>query len=322
MPDVNASWSPALEAEASSGLPRPLEVAVLLPGAIWTALESTWLKTVTVWTVGMAARRCGGKMTPAAWEKLAPKEQEAPRRSAWHVAGMGRAWAAVPLTLTAPKPTGGTKGELAGVVGTATAVALTRLWRRGVGAGVAGAEVCSDEKGATLGAVLRGPRLPKTGWKVGVGRPGGDGAETVADVPGWKESPVAPVAGSPEAGLGAGSTEAAAGGAGAGRRGAELRVPKDVHRPVSDAGATAGGSRGVVVPPGRAAEGGLGAAVAGGRGGTVAVDLESEEVPGRGSGCEPPREGPGLGSSWAARAAGAAGGSGASAELPICGSVS
>lgn len=53
---------------------------MLLVGGIWTALERTWLKMVTVCTVGMVGHCCGGKMKPVAGEKLALKAQVAPRR--------------------------------------------------------------------------------------------------------------------------------------------------------------------------------------------------------------------------------------------------
>lgn len=60
-------------AEAGRGLPTLLKLAVLLLGDIWTALERTWVKMVTVCTVGMVGRWCGGKMNPVAGVKSALK---------------------------------------------------------------------------------------------------------------------------------------------------------------------------------------------------------------------------------------------------------
>lgn len=158
----------------------------------------------------------------------------------------------MPLTLTAPKSTGGTKEEsevVAGVVDRTTAVALTRLWRGWGAAGVSGGGVCSEEKGATLGSVFRAPRLPKIGLKVGVKSPGGEQAETVAETLACTESPVSALGGSSKMGCGVGSAGSAPGGADTGRRGAPPLIPEDTLCTVSGAGVTAGGSRGVGVPP-------------------------------------------------------------------------
>ena len=84
--DDNAGWLVFPRAEAVREL--ALKLAVLLVGDIWTALGRTWLKIVTVCTVGMVGRWHGGKMKPAAGEKLPLKAQAAPRRKVWQVEGM------------------------------------------------------------------------------------------------------------------------------------------------------------------------------------------------------------------------------------------
>lgn len=89
MQDVNAGWPLAAEAEAGRGLPVPPTLAVLLLGDMWTVLERSWLKMVTVWTVGSAARGWAGKVELAAWERPALQVQEARRSSVWQVAGVG-----------------------------------------------------------------------------------------------------------------------------------------------------------------------------------------------------------------------------------------
>lgn len=54
--------------EAGGGLLAPFSLAVLLRGEIWMALVRTWLKMVTVCTVGTAG--CWhGKIKPVAEEK-------------------------------------------------------------------------------------------------------------------------------------------------------------------------------------------------------------------------------------------------------------
>lgn len=84
--DDNAGWLVFPRAEADRQL--ALKLAVLLVGDIWTALGRTWLKIVTVRTVGMVGRWHGGRMKPAAGEELALKAQAAPRRKVWQVEGM------------------------------------------------------------------------------------------------------------------------------------------------------------------------------------------------------------------------------------------
>lgn len=88
MLDDNEAWCVVTRAEVDRGLPTPLKLAVVLLGEIWTALERTWLKMVTVCTVGMVARWCGGKTKPVAGAKLVLKAQAAPRRKVWQVEGM------------------------------------------------------------------------------------------------------------------------------------------------------------------------------------------------------------------------------------------
>lgn len=88
MLDDNEGWFVVTRAEAERGSPTPRKFAVLLFGDIWTALVRTWLKMVTVCTVGMVARCCGGKMKLVSGEKLALKAQAAPRSKVWQVEGM------------------------------------------------------------------------------------------------------------------------------------------------------------------------------------------------------------------------------------------
>lgn len=86
--DNSAGWFVVTRAEADRGLPILLKLAVLLLEDIWIALGRTRLKMVTVCTVGMVGRWCGGKMKPVAGEKLALKARAAPRRRVWQVEGM------------------------------------------------------------------------------------------------------------------------------------------------------------------------------------------------------------------------------------------
>ena len=174
--DDNAGWLVVTRADVARGLPTALQLAVLLVGDIWTALGRTWLKMVTVCTVGTVGRWHSGKVKPAAGEKLALKAQAALRGKGGQVEGMEQVLPMVLVTFTTPRSKGGLKEPLdvlAGVVDTTTEVALTRPWKRRVEAGVGGGEVCLKEKGALTGIVLSGLRLPKIALKVGVEIPGG-----------------------------------------------------------------------------------------------------------------------------------------------------
>lgn len=84
----NEGWCGVTRAEADRGPPTPRKLAVLLLGDIWTALERTWLKMVTVCTVGMVARWCAGKTKLVAGAKLALKAQAAPRRKVRQAGGV------------------------------------------------------------------------------------------------------------------------------------------------------------------------------------------------------------------------------------------
>lgn len=88
MLDGNEGWGEATRAEADRGQPTPCELAVLFLGDICTALERTWLKMVTVCTVGTVVRGCAGKMKLVVGVKLALKAQVAPRRKEWLVEGV------------------------------------------------------------------------------------------------------------------------------------------------------------------------------------------------------------------------------------------
>lgn len=247
--DDNAGWLVLTRAEAARGLPTVLKLAVLVVEDIWTALGRTWLKMVTVCTVGMVGRWHSGKVKPEAGEKLAVKAQAAPSGKGGQVEGMEQVLPMVLVTFTTPNPKGGLKEPLdvlAGVVDMTTVVALTRPWKRRVEAGVGGGEVCLKEKGALTGIVLSGLMLPKTGLKVGVEIPGGEDDAAVLEILEYEEPPISLLAGSPEMGFDMRSAEVATGGADAGRWGAGLPInPNKVLCIVGAAGIMAGESRGM-----------------------------------------------------------------------------
>lgn len=86
--DGKEAWGEATRAEADRGQPTPRKKAVLGLGDICTALERTWLKMVTVCTVGTVVRGCAGKRKLGVGVKLALKAQAAPRRKEWLVEGV------------------------------------------------------------------------------------------------------------------------------------------------------------------------------------------------------------------------------------------
>lgn len=247
--DDNAGWLVVTRAEAAGGLPTALKSAVLLVGDIWTALGRTWLKMVTVCTVGMVGRWLSGKVNPAAGEKLALKAQAAPRGKGGQVEGLEQVRPMVLVTFAAPNSKGGLKEPLdvlAGAVDMTTEVALTRPWKRRVEAGVGGGEVCLKEKGALTGVVLSGLMLPKIGLKVGVEIPGGEDAAAVLEILEYEEPPVSLLAGSPKMGFDMWSAEVATGGADAGGWGTGLLInPNKVLCIAGAAGLMVGGSRGM-----------------------------------------------------------------------------
>lgn len=78
MCEVTVGWFMDDEPKVGRGLLSPFSLAVLLRGDIWMALVRTWLKIVTVCTVGIAG--CWhGKIKSGAGEK----PWEAPSRKVW-----------------------------------------------------------------------------------------------------------------------------------------------------------------------------------------------------------------------------------------------
>lgn len=138
---------------------------------------------------------------------------------------------------------------LAGVVDTTTEVALTRPRSRWVEAAGARGEVCLGEKGAMTGMVVSGPMPPKMGLKLGVRMLGVEDAVAVTAVLEYKEPPISLLGGSPQMGFDVGPTEAATGGADAGRWGAGLLIPDRVLCAVSPAGLRARSPGGRVALP-------------------------------------------------------------------------
>lgn len=164
--EVTGGWFVDDKPKVARGLLTPFSLSVLLRGDILMALVRTWLKIVTVWTVGIVGC-CEEKIKSVAegkfWEAPSRKvlqegtEQELP----------------VVLLVTMFKSTPGSLDLLAGMADVTTQGAVVaRLWRRWVESELSEGEGCLVDTGPVSDIALSGSILSKIGLKVGLMIPG------------------------------------------------------------------------------------------------------------------------------------------------------
>lgn len=147
--NVRVGWLVVTGAEVVRVLPKPLKPAVLLLlVAVCTAVGRDWPKVVVVVVVvvvevGMAVSLPNWNMGPMVGLKLAPEEEEFPKRKGWEVEVVVLVMPFMVLvTLLTPKPKAGFEAESAEVLGVVTEatveVALAWPVKRGAPVVVAG----------------------------------------------------------------------------------------------------------------------------------------------------------------------------------------
>lgn len=163
--EVTGCWSVDDKAKVARGLPTPFSLPVLLRGDILMALVRTWLKIVTVCTVGILGH----------WEEeiksvVEGKSWEAPSRK---VSQEGTEEELPVVLVTMFKSTPGSLDLLAGIADVTTQGAVVaRLWKRWVESKLSEGEGCLVDTGAVSDIVLSGSILFCAGLKVGLKLPG------------------------------------------------------------------------------------------------------------------------------------------------------
>lgn len=164
MLEVTGDWFVDVS-KVARGLLTLLGLSVPLRGDILMALVRTWLKRVTVCTVGIVG--ClEGKIKSVA----EGKSWEAPSRQ---VSQEGTEQELPMVLVTMFKSTPGSLDVLAGMADvTIQGTVVARLWKRWVEPELSEREGCWVDTGAVLDIVLSGSILPKIGLKVGLKIPG------------------------------------------------------------------------------------------------------------------------------------------------------
>lgn len=174
MLEVPGGWLVDDKPTVARVLLTPFSFSVLLRGEILMALVRTWLKMVTVCTVGIVG--CGeGKIKSVA----EGKSWEAPSRK---VSQEGTEQELPVVLVTTSKSTPGPLDLLAGMADVTTQGAVAaRLWKRWVESELSEGEGWLVDTGAVSDIVASGSILPKTGLKVGLEIPGAVEREELED---------------------------------------------------------------------------------------------------------------------------------------------